>query len=172
MLCERSFRAFYEQTHGALRAYVSRVVGNRAGADDIVQESYVRFLVWARETYNQPQMRAFLFRIASNLINDYGRQIQKEKRDVRVDPESTEAVATEGNSALSGQFARAFEQLSEQQRALLWLAYVEGYQHRQIAGMLNIGQGSVRVLMYRARSRLVEVLKGMGVERKTNGESK
>ncbi len=172
MLCERAFREFYESTHGPLRSYVSRVIGDKSGTDDIVQESYVRFLVWAKETYSPPQLRAFLFRIASNLIHDHGRQLQKEKRDLQVDPETTESAAAEDSKSLSVPFARAFELLSEQQRALLWLSYVEGYEHRQIAGMLNVGEGSVRVLMYRARNRLVELLKSMGIERKTERETK
>ncbi len=172
MLCERSFREFYERTHDSLRAFVYRVVGDRSGTDDIVQESYVRMLVSAKERYNTPQLRAFLFRIATNLIHDYGRQLQKEKRDSRVDPDGTPAVVSTENNALSSQFAQAFGQLSEQQRALLWLAYVEGYEYRQIAAMLNIGEGRVRVLMFRARNRLVELLKATGVERKADYETR
>lgn len=45
---------------------------------------------------------------------------------------------------------------------LLWLAYVEGASHREIAGSMGIGENSVRVVLYRARRRLAGILKGHG----------
>jgi len=54
--------------------------------------------------------------------------------------------------------ARVFEQLRPQQRQLMWLAYVEGAEHREIAAALGLRQGSVRVLLHRARRKLAALL--------------
>jgi RNA polymerase sigma-70 factor (ECF subfamily) len=50
--------------------------------------------------------------------------------------------------------ARLFSELKPRQRALLWLAYVEGDTHRDIADSLRLARGSVKVLLARARARL------------------
>ena len=41
---EESFRGFYDRTARTLRAYLARVTGNAALADDLLQESYYRLL--------------------------------------------------------------------------------------------------------------------------------
>ncbi len=57
-----------------------------------------------------------------------------------------------------------FHQLKMQERALLWLAYVEGHQHTEIAEMLGLKSLSVRVLLFRARRKLVNLLKAKNLE--------
>ena len=57
---------------------------------------------------------------------------------------------------------RLFARLSVRERMLLWLAYVEGASHREIAGSMGIGENSVRVVLYRARKRLAGILEGHG----------
>jgi RNA polymerase sigma-70 factor (ECF subfamily) len=51
-----------------------------------------------------------------------------------------------------------------QERALLWLAYVEGHQHTEIAEMLGLKSLSVRVLLFRARRKLVNLLEAKNLE--------
>ena len=58
---------------------------------------------------------------------------------------------------------RAFEALGARDRELLWLAYVVGLSHREIAKVARVGESSVRVLLYRARSRFSKVLEGRGI---------
>jgi RNA polymerase sigma-70 factor (ECF subfamily) len=58
--------------------------------------------------------------------------------------------------------ARLFAQLKPQQQALLWLAYVEGFDHGEIASALGVRESSVRVLLYRARKRMAGILRTHG----------
>jgi len=58
--------------------------------------------------------------------------------------------------------ARVFGQLKAQQRQLMWMAYVEGADHREIAAALNLGERSVRVLLHRARRKLAGLLRLSG----------
>jgi RNA polymerase sigma-70 factor (ECF subfamily) len=51
-----------------------------------------------------------------------------------------------------------FAQLKPQEQSLLWLAYVEGFDHREIASTLQLKEGSIRVLLFRARKRLADML--------------
>jgi RNA polymerase sigma-70 factor (ECF subfamily) len=52
-----------------------------------------------------------------------------------------------------------FGELKPQQRQMLWLSYVEGSDHREIATALGVREGSVRVLLHRARKKLASLLK-------------
>src|SRR4029450_8348741 len=71
---EESFRGFYDRTARTLRAYLARVTGDAALADDLLQESYYRFLR-ARGSYEgEAHRRNALFRIATNLMHDSRRR--------------------------------------------------------------------------------------------------
>ena len=59
---------------------------------------------------------------------------------------------------------RLFAQVKPRERALLWLAYVEQAEHREIAGIIGLAQGSVKVLLSRARAKMEAVLKENGFE--------
>jgi RNA polymerase sigma-70 factor (ECF subfamily) len=48
------------------------------------------------------------------------------------------------------------------ERSLLWLAYVEGSEHREIAAALGLKQKSIRVLLFRARQKFAQILKRRG----------
>jgi RNA polymerase sigma-70 factor (ECF subfamily) len=120
-----------------------------------VQDAYLRLLRAPPATEDVQQLRALLFRIASNLMVDYWRQRQRE----RLAPEDR-AIATtsDPDAALRVDMARTFGQLKPQQRQLLWMAYVEGADHREIAIALGLHERSVRVLLHRARQKLARLL--------------
>ncbi len=52
---------------------------------------------------------------------------------------------------------------TSRERSLLWLAYVEGESHDEIAASLGLGRRSIKVLLFRAKGRLRELLKARGV---------
>lgn len=58
---------------------------------------------------------------------------------------------------------RALGELKERDQQLLWLAYVEGMSHREIAGIIEVNEKSVRVLLLRARERMGKVLAAHGI---------
>ncbi len=157
MTDESSFESFYHQTAPRLRAYVVRVIGHAAPAEDIVQDAYLRLLRAPPPIHDPDELRAYLFRIASNLIHDHWRR-QRREREVS---DHTTAAPNMANPdpALKVDMARVFAQLKPQQRQLMWLAYVEGAEHSEIAAALGLRQGSVRVLLHRARHKLASLLR-------------
>ncbi len=161
---ESAFAAFYESTHPKLWAYVMKGVGEAALADDITQEAYVRLLQVVKRGAETPQAKAYLYRIAANLMHDYWRRGHREAQDDAADAAGRMQRADDDRMGLSLDVNQAFGQLAPNQRALLWLAYVEGYGHRDIARVMNIGERSVRVLLFRARSRFIDMLRRVGIE--------
>ena len=160
MIDESGFEALYRRTAAPLRAYVVRVIGSAARADDIVQEAFLRLLRTPPPTDDMGQLRAYLFRIASNLIHDHWRQEQRERKSA--DRHSSEPDTVNPDLSLRLDMTRVFEQLRPQQRQLMWLAYVEGADHREIAAALGVREGSVRVLLHRARRKLAALLHQRG----------
>lgn len=154
---EAAFHALYRRTSAPLRAYAARVLGSVAAADDVVQETYLRILRRPLPE-DQQEQRAYLFRIVSNLIADHFRRYKRETTSVEV-PERT---VTDRDSALRLDMARLFRQLRPRERQLMWLAHVEGADHREIAKALGLGERSIRVLLSRARQRLATLLRESG----------
>jgi RNA polymerase sigma-70 factor (ECF subfamily) len=159
---EDSFRAFYDRTARSLWAYLSRMTADPQMADDLLQETYYRFLRARSSWDNETHRRAYLFRIATNLVHD-GRRRARHGRTVALpDHDGAGPVAT-GDLAESAvrrtDLRRAMARLRPRDRALLWLAYAHGHAHAEIADTLGVKTGSVKLLLFRARRRLAGFLR-------------
>ena len=160
---EAVFHDFYRETAPRLWSYIRREAGNAALADDIFQETFYRFLRTDLPRLEQHQMKAYLFRTATSLLSDHWRRLKREQRWTFKTLLSRQAPA---NLDLGEDMTRIFRQLKPQERALLWLSYLEGFDHREIATALQLKENSVRVLLFRARKKLSAILteKGFGPE--------
>jgi len=164
---EPAFQSFHSETARALRAYVARVSGDRSQVDDVVQESYLRLLRMPAAPDDPQQLRRLLFRIASNLMTDEWRRRRRAR--TAADANALEPKGSSPDLALRLDMIRVFQQLAPQQRQMMWLAYVEGADHREIAAAVGLREGSVRVLLHRARRRLASLLQAVNWSRSTHG---
>ena len=157
---EEAFRGFYDRTARTLRAYLARVTGDAALADDLLQESYYRFLR-ARGNYEgDAHRRNALFRIATNLVHDSRRRARR--APLFTDPDQVHVVAdgrAAGDPERSTDLERAMARLKPRERELLWLAYAQGSSHSEIAACLGLRTGSIKLLLFRARRRLAGLLR-------------
>jgi RNA polymerase sigma-70 factor (ECF subfamily) len=157
---EETFRAFYERTARGVWAYLARVTGNRQLADELLQETFYRFLRAAITHESEAHRRNSLYQIATNLAKDARRrQVIRPFADVAGDEiESVAATDTASASERLTDFTRAMAELKPRERAMLWLAYAEGATHREIAATLGVGEGSMKTLLFRARRKLALLL--------------
>ncbi|HXH50250.1 MAG TPA: RNA polymerase sigma factor [Terriglobia bacterium] len=161
---EESFRIVYERTARPLWAYLARVSGNPALADDLLQECYCRFLALANPPEEEAHRKNYLFRIATNLLRDHWRATRRhgetsiETADV---PSEDHDVA---NVPLRSDLGQALSKLKPKERQLLWLAYAEGASHREIARTSGMKEASVRPLLFRARKKLLALIRGATLE--------
>ena len=156
------FAAFYARSARPLWAYLARVSRDATLADDLTQESYVRFLCATVPEDGEVAARRYLFKIATNLLRDHWRKPQAaslEEMPEEVFAARCGAAQTEMQVMLSP----AMAQLRPRDRQLLWLAYAEGYSHREIAEVTGLGAASIRLLLFRARHKMAQLLR-KGVE--------
>lgn len=160
---EDAFRAFYDRTSRALWAYLSRMTGDSHAADDLLQESYYRFLRTRVDYESEAHRRNYLYRIATNLVRDNRRR--QHTRGVQVDrdcetlPDGADLAAA---TARRADLHRALAQLKPRERELLWLAYAQGSTHREIGDVLGIKSTSIKLLLFRARRKLAGILGSAG----------
>jgi RNA polymerase sigma-70 factor (ECF subfamily) len=158
-LDEAAFTDFHARTARALRAYVYRVTGNAADADDIVQETFLRMLRADVPVGDEEHLRRYLYRVASNLLVDRWRRGMHERAEDLMPEQTTVPPHYEEDASV----AKLFGELKPRDRALLWLAYVEGESHDEIASSLGVGRRGVKVMLFRARKRLRDLLRSRGL---------
>lgn len=159
---EAGFQDFYRRTARPLWGYIYRVVGNAALAEDLVQEAFLRVLKTPLPMRPSPELRAYLYRTATNLITDHFRRAGRQSR-LRAELASEERAETTAAADLGHDVARTFLELKPQERTLLWLAYVEESEHREIAASLGLKEKSIKVLLFRARGKLARLLQKKGL---------
>ena len=149
MIGAADFERFYRDTLPRLEKFVVRLCGSQALAEEIVQETYYRFLRARFQSDADEERRRYLYRIALNLAKDLWS---------RRSEEAVEERAVTGVTALQIDVNAVLARMPPRDRALLWLAYAEGYSHREIADVMGVGAMSVRVLLSRARKRFTELM--------------
>jgi RNA polymerase sigma-70 factor (ECF subfamily) len=165
---EQAFRALYTRTARPLRAYLARVTGNSVLADDLLQETYYRLLRSRFATADRAHLRHYLFRIASNLARDHFRRPRREVAEVA---EAASPENFDDEVHLRSDVGGALVGLRPRDRAMLWLAYVEGSTHEEIATALGLRPASIRSMLSRARGRLAVLLRARGLGPDTDGSA-
>jgi len=156
-MTEEAFRLFYERTSRPLWAYLARTSGDRRLADDLLQETYYRFLKSGATIEDDAHRRNYLFRIATNLVLDRKRHPSLEVASTD-DQASDPAGAIPYDSAQRLDVSRALAKMRPRDRALVWLAYVNGSSHTEIADALGLSKASIKMLLFRARRKLAALL--------------
>src|SRR5260221_5525706 len=165
LMDEDAFRLFYDRTARPVWAYLARITGDRQLADDLLQESYFRFLRSGAVLDDDAHRRNYLFRIATNLAHDARRRAPMVTTPIEdgsgdfahehADPQSSDAT---GQAVRRLDLSRAMKQLKPRERSLLWLAYAQGSTHVGISPALGLKTGSIKPLLFRARRRLSALL--------------
>ena len=159
-MTEDAFRVFYDQTARPVWLYLARTTGDDRLADDLLQETYYRFLRSRTAFDNDDHRRHYLFRIATNLVKDQWRRGRADAVDG--DLSSVPAAIDDANvgdrAVRRMDVTRALGQLKPRERTMLWLAYAQGFSHEEIASQLGLRTGSLKALLFRARRRLMTVL--------------
>lgn len=149
---EQEFHLLYAATARPILAYLVGVTGRRDVADDLLQETYCRFLVRQPAPMDENETRRYLFRIATNLLRDRWRRREDEPW------QETQEDGLVVDVDMQMDVRAAMVALKPRERELLWLAYVEGMNHAEIAAATGLRAISVRMLLSRARRKAAGLL--------------
>jgi len=164
-----AFEALVSRYHRIVFAIALRMTGNRAEAEDVSQEVFLRVYRGLRQFDPALPFLPWVRRIAGNAALNHLRRRGLERRhaapesdrgeipdfpDAAADPEERAARAEE-----AGRLERALALLPENQRLAVTLKYVEGLTAEEIARAMGAPRNTVKTWLLRARERLREELK-------------
>ena len=156
------FEEFYRSELRAIAALATTLSGSREVGADLANEAMLRvYRDWARvSTLDRPG--AWARRVAVNLAIDHQRRRTRELRALHRLEHTTPTSHTDvvlGDVA-SDRFWRMVRTLPENQRAAVALRYVDDMGVHDIALLLDLPEGTVKSLLYKARQTLSRLLAG------------
>jgi RNA polymerase sigma-70 factor (ECF subfamily) len=162
-------RELYDEHAAVLWRYAVRLTGDRAHAQDVVQETLLRAWQHPEVTDDHDRSaRAWLFTVARNMIIDDRRSARFRNVVGSLDEEGAPEQSTpdEVNATLDRLLiADAMAQLSTEHRAVIERSYYRGWTTGQIATDLDIAEGTVKSRLHYAVRALRLALQGNGVTR-------
>jgi RNA polymerase sigma factor (sigma-70 family) len=148
-----------------LRRYARALVGDRATADDLVQDTLER--AWAKlHLYRRgTDLRAWLFTVMHNV---HVNRVRASRVTDTLDDEMPELAqrASQGDALLVRDLDRAIGRLPAEQRAVLLLVTLEEMSYESVARTLGIPIGTVMSRLSRAREKLRAMMLGQPVTAK------
>lgn len=172
---EQAYRELVERYERPVFSLVYRMVRDRATAEDLAQEAFVRAFQ-ALDRYDPDyKFSSWLFKVANNLTIDHLRkrtidtvsihgsphaESAEEQRRTRLTLESKEESpeAFTENRELGGQIERAIAALRPEYRTAILLRHVEGCGYDEIAEIMEVPLGTAKTYIHRGRAELKEAL--------------
>jgi RNA polymerase sigma-70 factor (ECF subfamily) len=142
-----------------------RMTGNRADAEDVVQEVFLR--LWQRPEAWRPgqaQFSTWLYRVVVNRCLDLKRRPKGTALDAIEEPQDPKPDAESAllDAARDKALKAAMARLPERQRAALTLTYTAGLKNAEAASALEISVKALEALLVRAKRELRDALAGQG----------
>ncbi len=151
---EGEFERIYRENRGKVFSTAYRMVGNRADADDITQDVFVKVYKKMDTFRGEAAVSTWIYRIAVNTSLDF---LRKRKRRPTVSLEvCPEPVA--GSSILGKLIETMVATLPAGYRKVFVLHDIQGLKHSEIGKALGITEGASKSQLHRARARLREKL--------------
>jgi RNA polymerase sigma-70 factor (ECF subfamily) len=165
----RAFEVIFDRHAGAAFSLAYRMSGRRTLAEDIVQEAFLS--IWrtgARYDRSRGSVRSWvLSAVHSRAVDSFRRESTKTRRDVHDDGLADSLPARELTDAEferrddARQVRSALQELPDDQRQVIELAYFGGFSHTQIAELLKLPTGTVKGRMRLGLAKLRGTLAGM-----------
>ena len=158
---ERDFLAAYEAHSDALFRHCFVRIRDREIAKDIVQEAYARTWDYLAKGKEIEHIRAFLYRVANNLIVDGARRKKSSSLDKMVEDDGFEiaddSVRDFGEVPDARMAMKLLGSIEEIYRTAITMRFVDGLSPKEIAAALRVSENVVSVRIHRG----IERLKGL-----------
>lgn len=171
------FQEIYESYYPKINRYLTRLVGE-SDAEDLTQEVFIKVSTSLGEFRGESKISTWLYRIATNIALDklrtssQKRMVQKGPSDLGLEEGAAE---TADQNAWTGEKVSLvehqvfykemkdciqgfIESLPNDYRSVLLLSEFEGFRDIEIAEILDVSPGTVKIRLHRARERLKRIL--------------
>ena len=139
----------------SLFAVAFNLCKNAQDAEDVVQDTFIRYYTLKKEFDSKEHIRAWLIRVAINRAKNVSRTFWRRNRISLQDYMETLTFETEEAENLF----ETVMKLPEKYRIVIHLFYYEDYSVGEIAGILNLSESNVKVRLSRGRTLLRDALK-------------
>jgi RNA polymerase sigma factor (sigma-70 family) len=148
-IAREAFAGLLDRYERSLFGFLIVLLGDRDGAKDCLQDTFLR--AYEHLQRGKSINAQWLYKVARNRAIDEMRHKQR----IRVDPHPMDEAILDESHASEGTLAvhRTLLQLSSDDREILYLAEVDGFTSLEIAAMLGIRAGAVRMRLSRAHVR-------------------
>ena len=151
----RAYEYLYELHGNRMKSLAFHLVGGREDAEDVVQETFLKVYRGVRNFEAQSSLSTWIYRILVNCCYDVLRKRQQHSER----PVLKEFTANNG-VPLRVDLESALQHLNERQRLVFLMFEVEGLKHSEIAGILEVPEGTSRSWLFEAKRELKRMLMG------------
>lgn len=152
---KQTLEELVEQYQNNLFAVAFNVCKNAQDAEDVVQDTFLRYYTMKKEFDSEQHIRAWLIRVAINKAKNCNRTFWRRNKCSLEEYMETLTFETPESENLF----ETVMKLPEKYRIVIHLFYYEDYTVHEIAEILNLSESNVKVRLSRGRALLKEVLK-------------
>jgi len=157
-----AFELLYRRFSRPVYGFALRRLGDRGRAEDAVQETFAS--VWRSARSYKPERgpgAPWLYAVARNAIVDRARARTETTAELPETPSGDPDPSDQAESSfVAWRVHRALEELPENERTVLELAYWSGLSQSEVAEFLNIPLGTVKTRTRSGLARLADLLEG------------
>ncbi len=159
---EKDFLAAYDEHSDALFRHCLIRVRDRDVAKDIVQETFSRTWLYLSEGKKVEYIRAFLYRVANNLIVDGSRKRKSSSLDAMMEDDGfevrDESIRDFADVPAAREAVAMLKSLDEIYRTAITMRYIDEMSPREIAETLGVSENVVSVRIHRGIERLSRMM--------------
>lgn len=150
----RAYERLYQMHAPRMKSLAFHMVGSRSDAEDVVQETFLKVYRAVVGFEGQSSLTTWIYRILINCCYDALRKRQ------RLAETQTERIERGRETKLPLRLAleKALGQINERQRLVFLMFEVEGLRHSEIAGILEVPEGTCRSWLFEAKRELKRLL--------------
>ncbi len=142
--------ALAHRVHARLFRFCLWLTGNRAQAEDLYQDAFVKVMEHLHEIDTPTHFISWLYKVTKNQFLDYVRSAPHRKT-VSIENIRPLEFTPPGQSELIYQLGYAFRQISAEQRYLFLLVYLEEHSYQEAGEILGISEDAVRLRLFKIR---------------------
>jgi RNA polymerase sigma factor (sigma-70 family) len=150
----------FERYHRPLYGFIFRMTGQKQTSEDLVQNIFFRMLKYRKGFLGSGEFKTWMYHLARNVLKDHFKKVKKthshyalQEIESKADLEPFADLQMEKKQELKT-LEMAVEHLSEENRELLILCRYQGLKYQEIAKILEISEGAVKVRVHRALNEL------------------